>query len=153
MIQKWPIWKPVRGPRWSRFRVHKSVSFWAIFGGPLTVALWTPNRHSRGSVLQKEAFKKRAPNWLFTRGQMWSPNRLSSISFLREKTFEKERSPLSLYTYICCEVRFWPNFWHFDGRFWPNVLCCSLKEITGGRRLFLGKAQKVSKLMVRIGET
>ena len=56
---KWPIWKPVRGPHASRFRVHKSVSFWAIYVGPPTVALWTPNRHSRGSVLQKEAFKKK----------------------------------------------------------------------------------------------
>ena len=40
------------------------------FGGPLTVALWTPNRHSRGSVLQKEAFffVFGAPNWLLYKG-------------------------------------------------------------------------------------
>ena len=34
----------VRGTQGSRFRVHKSVSSWAIFVGPLTVPLWTPNR-------------------------------------------------------------------------------------------------------------
>ena len=28
MTQKWPIWKPVRGPRWSRFRVHGYATFW-----------------------------------------------------------------------------------------------------------------------------
>ena len=41
--------KPVQGPQ---IMSH----FEAIYVGPLTVALWTPNRHSRGSVLQKEMF-------------------------------------------------------------------------------------------------
>ena len=36
MIPTWTIWKPVRGPQASRFRVHKCVLFSAIFGGPLT---------------------------------------------------------------------------------------------------------------------
>ena len=74
MIQKWPIWMPVRGPRWCRFRVHKSVPFWANFDGPLTDSLWTPNRHSRGSVLQKEAFFfKNGPRTDFTQGVKCGP--------------------------------------------------------------------------------
>ena len=80
MIQKWPIWKLVRGPRWCRFRVHKSVPFWAIFGGPLTIACG-PRTVTQGALFcrKKRFFVWGAPNWLRTRGQMWSPNRLSSI--------------------------------------------------------------------------
>ena len=58
MIQNWPIWKPARGPQWSWFRFHGYAPFWGTDVGPLTVALWTPNRRSRGSILQKEALKK-----------------------------------------------------------------------------------------------
>ena len=54
MTSKWPIWKPAWCPQASRFRGHRLNSFSALRGGPLTGAWWTPNRHWRGSVLQKE---------------------------------------------------------------------------------------------------
>ena len=105
-IPKWPIWKPARGPRASRFRDHIQVSFWALRSGPLTGFLWTPNRHSKGFFLQKEAI------FLVF---LWSSNWLSG---------KVSSGPASgcPYIYICCRAENPSKIWGFLS--WKSVQGC-----------------------------
>ena len=83
----------------NEFRDHKLNSFSALRGGRLTGAWWTPSRHSRGSILQKEAFRDAfgASNWLV--GGVWYGPQTGC--------------PAYIYICICCEVIIWAKFGHF----------------------------------------